>query len=406
MSKLILPVQQNLLIKYLEEDSDGAIYLVGTIIQKVLGCNMDDEGSSYFKYRFNDFATSDDSFMFRRSRVQFADGKPIPVSTFSVRIPLMIDSEFVKFPYILKSAKCTIEMSTFEHNNVEIRPCMFFPRDVLEKPGAVYGRDFLSVKNVTPRSVDRMKTYDFVTPNPSIRMEYENKGGGYCPKIVLQFWLYEPLSKRMLNLMAPFIIIIVLGVLNIFALQDLSALIGNTSSIALTLVFLIPSLSADSNTPMPISLNDMLMVSVFIGLFISCIKGFFFDYFMMEAATLENTTDYFATALDSQGVSNFRDVCIPFISLMFFLTAFIIPFISGWQFKCLLNDIRRQNYHKGNESKKKNETSRVPDTYVRYISQKQKKKIDATKGIKLTGLVTPRATFHFGFISSFDKEWN
>jgi len=398
---VVIPVKHLLLVKYLEEDSDGNLFMVGSIVQTLTGC-IPEEQETYFKYRFNDFAASDDSFMFRRARSTIAEGNiPLHVVTTSVRLPLILDTEFHKFPFVTHSATCDIEMSTFEDKNTQIRPNIIIDKRYLDDPSFVY-QDFVKVRDPAPHVMDRMKSYDFITYNPSVAIEYANKGGGYAPKMVIRFWLHEPVSRRGLNIVAPFIVIIILGTLNIFVPQDSSSLIGNTSSIALTLVFLLPLLQSESNSPMPFSLNDLLMFFVFAGLVVNCIKGFFYEFFYQT--TFEpSVADTLHDAYYSNGLAYARDYLIPFLSLFFFLSSFFIPFVSYAQYLNLTRKIRKANSHQDVMYKKNRNISKYSNVRVRDETNDEKH--DASKEIDISNHVGLKNSVHFGYVSEYDQNW-
>ena len=101
---LVLPLRHTLLVKYLEEASDGSISVVGTVVQKILKFapkKVADDGEevSYFSYRFNDQSVSENAEAFTKRAVRSLNPDndvSMTVMTASVKIPLDLKTIFFK----------------------------------------------------------------------------------------------------------------------------------------------------------------------------------------------------------------------------------------------------------------------------------------------------------------------
>ena len=67
LQDVVIPVNNVIMMKRLEETNEKELFLVGTMIQSILGCTPYDPETKrlrYFKYRFNEMAPTIESFSF------------------------------------------------------------------------------------------------------------------------------------------------------------------------------------------------------------------------------------------------------------------------------------------------------------------------------------------------------
>eukprot|EP00948_MAST-09A_sp_MAST-9A-sp1_P002058 g2058.t1 len=330
-----IPIKHVLLIKYLEEDCNGDLFLVGTVVQTCFGIIPQNGGKNYFNYRFNDVMPRENEFCFRRSRYKevkytTASGEkasyPSCTMTASVRIPMHKSFIFYNYPYAVIKAETLIELSTFTDENIEFRPDICFPNlvrakvkrekamnkdaedsneckfehsrtlkrysrldqsqsninhqfeDESSKTRYDGGFELVSVRDANESVVNRTIHYIFLTPYPSFSLVHEAKKNGYCPKLKIKFFMKEPMSTRLVSTYLPLVLIIMLSILNMLIKQSYTESLSNMIGLAISVVFLLPVLYPTGMRTSGITLSPSLIV---VFLFLSFTFSFIHPAFLV-----------------------------------------------------------------------------------------------------------------------------
>ena len=281
---VVLPVNNVMMMKFIEEDNNGELFLVGTMIQNIIGCTpVGPDGSMrYFQYRFNELAPNDTAFQFRRTRVKTpASGHSTMATTANYRIHLPRTVIHNKYPFIIASATCKVEMSTYEQSNLQIRPDMVFKSGTLPlntetlEPTPFLKQQLYNhwpIRNHSYEVFQKCFTMDLVTPFPSVYVKHEAKAK-YTPKFELTFYLCEPIMKKVIQVYFPLILMLMLNVYNMGVVgMDGGTYIENSSSIALAVVFLLPSMYPATKYKSKFTTNDFAMLLLFLSIIVGVMR--------------------------------------------------------------------------------------------------------------------------------------
>ena len=345
-----LPVKHVMMVKKIEENSDGELFLYATLIQHIVGvCPKDADGELLsFPYRFNEMKPEDEFLCKRRSRTTVNDGLSGTYSTFSAKIQLDKKAIYSRYPFMIFECSANIEMSTFAHENIQFRPNMVFHPDTLSK-GQVY--QFLSVRDPFEEIFDGSVNFDFVTPYPSVKVTCDGKSGGYCPKFQVSFFCTEPLLFKLINFYLPLALVIVLNWLHVLAPQDTSDYISNTSGIALTLVFLLPLMYPATSYQIKFGLNEYGVAAMFLAMIVSLIKTPMNLNAYEETLTGEmegflqnaNMDEIFRVSRDVDPWVWFKTHWVPNLTIILSCFFLVIPFFNYWMYIVARNDILKRN---------------------------------------------------------------
>ena len=106
-----------------------------------------------------------------------------------------------------------------------------------------------SIRDHSASVFERCYSVNLVTPFPSIYVKHEAKNPGYTPKFELTFYLTEPIHRKVFQIYLPLTLMLLLHFFNMYIRKmDGASYVENTSSIALALVFLLPSVSRVSTS--------------------------------------------------------------------------------------------------------------------------------------------------------------
>mmetsp|Transcript_17701 Transcript_17701/g.46276 ORF Transcript_17701/g.46276 Transcript_17701/m.46276 type:complete len:489 (-) Transcript_17701:104-1570(-) len=334
------------MVKCVEEDSDGNIHMKATFVTTIYGViPVDDEGTYHmFKYRFNDSHATDEQLQFRRTRtdvITHADGseQPCATSTYSAIVPLERTEVLSEYPFMIFKLRVLIEMSTFEHNNIQFRPNLVFTEDVLEH-GRVW-RNFL-VRDPHPSVFDKCRTYDFVATHPTWEILHDAKDD-YCPKILATFYVKEPLMKKMVTVVLPVVLVVFQNILNSFANQEVGDYIANSSAISLTLIFLLPSMYPITTYKVGwMNTNDIAVILIFVACLTALMRTF-------HSEGEPGTTISFNTGINFDGDLRgnwwywFCDTGVPCIVTVVSMLYFIVFPYNFYKRESIIRQIRDEN---------------------------------------------------------------
>eukprot|EP00475_Leptophrys_vorax_P029057 TRINITY_DN4241_c0_g1_i1.p1 TRINITY_DN4241_c0_g1~~TRINITY_DN4241_c0_g1_i1.p1 ORF type:complete len:408 (+),score=110.58 TRINITY_DN4241_c0_g1_i1:41-1264(+) len=263
---VIVPVAMTIVVKWIEDEGDGKLFLVGTLIQRVLSDMVDG-----FEVRVNEAAVPDGAIDFRRSRPVSFVGSPPPdlelslvkgqARTYNIRLPLMVtELDCVSYPFKLIQAVLKFKFSTTAVDGVQYRPTILNPLDQTQL------RQFYALKHhkkkkskqsnpddwgYNEEAFDRSASFDVISPVPQIRIPEQQKGKTiYFPKCDFQWFLVGSYSKALLSTVLPVVVLSVLQWFNWYLTlsqnEDTTSYLTNAITIILALVMVIPNMSDKS----------------------------------------------------------------------------------------------------------------------------------------------------------------
>ena len=311
-----VPVFQTILVKRLIEEGgndDPRPHLVGTVIQRPLlmplhqVCRQSDDNQKfppYFEMRINDVFL--DSEKCQRRRVTT---KPVEVMhdhrtvvgestacTFNVKLPLSTREIYAAHPFHILTLECVIQLSTVDGtlNGQALRllpDLLYHGKDL---------RNLVSVRNwdgVKPK-LDFMHSYDLVNPNPTVEflvefdpklppenqreaaMENDEDRKAYVPAIRLTWYVRRGAMQGFLESFAPLLFAAVALTIHLRYVngnkggEDFVDYLGNILAIALTVVFVLPSLSSKDRIYDGFESNHVVILLFFAGLILSMFANY------------------------------------------------------------------------------------------------------------------------------------
>jgi len=308
-----VPVFNTLMVKDILED-DGHLYLRSTMIQNVFGLSgSQKDKETPFAYRFNDRATKKDDPEIDLRRVEQhsldiqvnGDIIPAPLTsfTFNTMIPLSKTLIIDHFPFTVHRATATVELCTRTDDdglNIRLRPnLMLHPERrnniSLQQPMVPLAEDEHLRKTQTQKQyhakldedlmnkLDRMGTYDLLTPYPEIKY-LAQPGKNYCPQFKVSFLLLEEGMSKFISVQLPMIFIAVVKTMSFrvawlelemeggdaFSLAD--KFLGTSAALGLTVVFLLNKLTRKHNVQAKyLTMNEIYVISIFTAMAMSSV---------------------------------------------------------------------------------------------------------------------------------------
>ena len=349
---VIVSVDHVVLVKKIMEDQDGVVWCYATMLQTIIGTPLKGEDApAYFEYRFNDMVAGDENIVRRKTDLKTdEDGTVYATTTFSCKFQLFSRTIFSNYPFMIFEYATNIELSSFEYQGVRFRPNMVFHPYTLSNQQV--WRHF-KVRNPMQHKFDGSINFDFVSPFPSVDIHYHDKHGGYCPEFKIAFYANEPIYMKVVNTIMPLLFVVLLSSINVLAPQETSDFIGNTSGIALTLIFLLPLIYPANNYQVSFGLNEISILLVFVAMIIGLTKTPMNLYAYEEQQSngmMENlnTTEIFRRVASG----NLRDVdwgawvrthVVPMISIALSSVIVIVPCVNWLRYCRALRCIKAFN---------------------------------------------------------------
>jgi len=272
-------------IKHIEED-DNKLFLDGTFIQRLL----DDSSPDFFEYRINGYPDYDDCLKFRKM-----EKKVSRKQTKEFKVPMDVSVVHDWFPFKIVKAKVMIDLTSYTKEN-EIGVEMIYRPDLLigrtdrlfnievelpeDMPRKIKINDFddspfmrrfneyRSLIDPVKNKLDKSLSYDFITPFPSIKYYY-NHHKKTCSKFEVSFELVEAGNAKFVQIVFPMLLISFLNTLNVLDDEDVD--LGNSSTLALTAVFILPYIVTRSRRSRILQGNNLYIIMIFIGLTLSSV---------------------------------------------------------------------------------------------------------------------------------------
>jgi len=291
-TEIKVPVRNFLMIKRLEDDEnkEGGVRLVGTIVQyvlhdgKIASVNKIDADklSKYFNYRINDRSCDGDKTLTAR---RMEDPNPnIWRTTFQAHIPLKIMVEEEYFPFKIIRATAGIELSSGADGDTRIRPNLVLANtENIRSNVNISGVDRRgNIDTNVEDTLDGMVKYDLLTPYPEVVYKYD-KEKGYCPVYAVTFHLTVNGNEKFVRTLLPLILVSALNTLylwndeyndenDVSDKQNVKDLLGFTSTLALTVVFLFENIydPAGNKAKLP---DILYVLFIFVSLILSAIPS-------------------------------------------------------------------------------------------------------------------------------------
>lgn len=267
MADAKVDVSSFLLLKNMYDDSEGGLFLSGTIIQTVFDEEKKmDVKEKHFPYSINE---KKDYHSVRRSTIN-KDGNRR--TTFELDAKMEKSIKFDTFPFRIISASATIELkSSTTGGNVTLRPNLLVNKKSknmtqMQRSGKIKGNDPIEAIR---EKMDQSLNYNFITPFPKIRYQHDKD---YCSKFKVTFYMLESSSySKLVQIIFPMLLIAILNTINVIN-ADESEFIGNASTFALTAVFILPTIIGQAKTQHIFTPNNVYIMLVFIGLALSSIS--------------------------------------------------------------------------------------------------------------------------------------
>mmetsp|Transcript_3455 Transcript_3455/g.4666 ORF Transcript_3455/g.4666 Transcript_3455/m.4666 type:complete len:430 (-) Transcript_3455:120-1409(-) len=347
-----IPVSNFFLVKHIVEDGDDNLTLVGTMVQKVFETDRLERSESakafYFEYRFNDLMADEDSGYAKRRRSEKCVRSKCTKATFQMSAPLDVDTIFDVFPFKAYKASVLVELSssTIEEETHRVRPNLLVAKHdtrnnlsiqlpYINKMQEARTNDSQLLEDLKDK-MDKMQDYDFITPFPNVEYIYDKKKK-YCPKCRITFYLVQQGNSKMIEIIAPMLLISILNTLNVINDEKVENVdyIANSAAFTLTAAFILPSIFSKANRNKVFTVNTVYVFLVFVGLALSSFPD------------------------DMVGTNGFAITGVVLLWLSFFMP--VISFIRFWRFQNQVSPtqgradiddfIERKNYKQFNHEK-------------------------------------------------------
>jgi len=307
----IVNIRNFLLVKHVTENNDRELFLVGTCVQELTSLDMNAESIKlcddklldmgtlsedietlskrlFFDYRLNDLTADEDSGWIKTRRVEMNSGKA--KKTFQVNAPLEVEVNYDCFPFKIVTASVMIELSSSAIRDQRRRPNLLLGKEYMATNVAIQpvqrlneqkhventynGTKEVLTESDYKKKMDKIKTYDFLTPFPEVTYQYDIKKK-YCPKFKVAFYMVESGTSKFVQIVFPMLLIAILNTVQVLDKDfvENTNFLSNAATFALTAVFILPSIIGNSNIQDLYSMNNLYIISIFVGLALSSIPS-------------------------------------------------------------------------------------------------------------------------------------
>jgi hypothetical protein len=283
--QVLIGVYQALMIKELIEDPDGQIFIIGTLIQRIVddprirGTNVLPM-EPFFQYRINEWIP-EGSWIPRKMSVDIHEisGMQVAISTLtmSCRLPVIRRHVLDAKPFRIFSAEVLIELTSRMSPDglVEYRPNYLALIDDL--------RSVLNVRDPRPEIMDQMIHYDFVTTGPTLEYTSERKevrlpNGDkqvmwYTPKMRVTFYLTGSTLETFFSTFMPILLASSMSVANHLGVDEEGEYLSNSIAIGLSVIFVLPQIANKESFSSQVTLNDGYILTLFSAMILSSIPN-------------------------------------------------------------------------------------------------------------------------------------
>jgi len=307
MKEDIVEIRNFLLLKYVTENNDKELSLVATCKQELdridmnaesiklcddkmfdMGTNMSTTCGDidtlskrlFFDYRLNDLTADEASGWIKTRRVEMNSTKAR--KTFQMNAPLEVDEYYNRFPFKIVTASVMIELSSSAIRDQRRRPNLLLAKEHKAMNVVIQNIKHLKERKTKDEptetdikmKMDRVKSYDFVTPFPEVTYQYDKKKK-YCPKFKVTFYMVESGTSKFVQIVFPMLLIAILNTVQVLDRDfvENTNYLNNAATFALTAVFILPSIISESNTQDLITMNNTYIILIFVGLALSSIPA-------------------------------------------------------------------------------------------------------------------------------------
>jgi len=343
-----VPVHLSIMVKSLESDPNHAslVRLRGTLLQRVYFYNLaehrepgkqDQQEAHGFEIRINDGnSVGPESLSFRKAKKEWfeykGESRLRTDLTFSFVLPMQRHTVFTETPFNLAALSLQWELTSFVSTKgaFEFRPDLYCHTKDLRRLVSV--RDW---KNMD--MLDRMRKLDLLHPSPTIEYGIEIKDGSgqlkaiYTPKVTVTFYASKFPIQDVLQMFFPILFAVVASTTNALLVHDdVGDFVANHITIGLSIVLLMPTISAPPGTyTNSLSVDHFLVSIVFLGLII----GFFVSPFWWP-----------------EGVFTFpRTNPMFWVSTALLCSALFIPIVSWMRFARYVRTIKSFDFNPGGD---------------------------------------------------------
>lgn len=288
---VLLSVHHSFVIKNISDDGNGLV-VTGTFSQYVFCSNHDlieygnnrsedDEDNDMigvsFGYRFNDTSAEDEKYFVQYQGTEIqekTDMGKLFLHRYYVKLPLELDVQLDCFPFRVISASLLVELTTFitDGQKLKVRP------DLL-----IHRRDKTNMFRIEPDSwhpdsrspmyqakdiIDQSESYDLVSPFPRVSYIY-NPEKNHCCQFRVRFLMVQNGSKKMLEILAPMILIAGLNTINVLQGEDDNILdyTGNSATFALSVLVFLPTIGSGASHVQELwRASNMYVISIILAL--------------------------------------------------------------------------------------------------------------------------------------------
>eukprot|EP00957_Ditylum_brightwellii_P111354 8493156-Ditylum_brightwellii.AAC.1 len=224
----------------------------------------------------------EDSGYAKRRRSEKCVRSKCTKATFQMSAPLDVDTIFDVFPFKAYKASVLVELSssTIEEETHRVRPNLLVAKHdmrnnlsiqlpYINKMQEARTNDSQLLEDLKDK-MDKMQDYDFITPFPNVEYIYDNKKK-YCPKCRITFYLVQQGNSKMIEIIAPMLLISILNTLNVINDEKVENVdyIANSAAFTLTAAFILPSIFSKANRNKVFTVNTVYVFLVFVGLALS-----------------------------------------------------------------------------------------------------------------------------------------
>jgi len=244
----VLPVFHKFMAKFLEEDTDGNINMLGTIIQQASGISMDNDDATddfkFNKFRVNDVGADGTVIELRRE-------VPVPHfgtrATYNANIPMQKTSVFTVPPYEIFKATGLIELQTSSRTYPDLTAKSTKTKKTCEVRPDIFinwkdERELFVTRKVA--EINKTDSYEMICSAPRLKVMYDKKKK-YCPKYEVTWYMEKPPGSQIVTTFAPLLFTALLACLNVVNAEGAGPALDNSISLCLTIVFVLPNLRVD-----------------------------------------------------------------------------------------------------------------------------------------------------------------
>ena len=197
-------------------------------------------------------------------------------NTFQGNIPMVRHSVYEAHPFRIVAVELFLELSS-TYGTLDGMPCEFRPDFVChvgDKRNLVSVRDWDKLDRM-----DEMCSFDIINTSPAVEYLIEIKQGMkgspatyYVPKMKVTWYLRSCAMQAFLESNVPILFVSLCNTLNLVYTGNYDEFLGNSLTIGITIVFIIPTLGGGKGFLSEFELNHLYVALLFLGVAFSVIS--------------------------------------------------------------------------------------------------------------------------------------